>query len=252
MDQKEYSKATLVALRNGLQTHLLKPPFNRTLNLTFDSAFAQANVILNARAKLHFEHVKDCVTYPAIEACDYQKMYTSKVLSNDTPHGLQNKVFFEMAFHFDRKTREDLKELTLDSFEFHDDAEKGCKYVTLATTKRKEKNLKLLAVEAAPNPNKKRLYATGQPNCPVASLEKYLSVLDPTCHCFFQGCKRSTVKVFGPFDTFEDRYWYNGKPLGINAIGQFMKHISINAKLSRVYSNHCIRATAVKMRNAHV
>ena len=39
--------------------------------------------------------------------------------------------------------------------------------------------------------------------------------------------------------------WYSKSPVGINTIGKFMPTISKQAKLSKIYTNHCIRATCV-------
>ena len=44
--------------------------------------------------------------------------------------------------------------------------------------------------------------------------------------------------------------WYNGRPIGIGTLAQFMSRISKAANLSRVYTNHCIRATAITILSA--
>jgi hypothetical protein len=74
-------------------------------------------------------------------------------------------------------------------------------------------------------------------DCPVYSLEKYISKLNPKCTAFFQ---RPRQHIF----TDEDPVWYENKPLGIHKIDSMMKNISEDAKLSIVYTNHCLRATA--------
>ena len=172
---------------------------------------------------------------PPIDPSDIQKMYDTKVLSDDSPQGLQNKVFFEIALHFISRSREKLRKLTIDSFEFHQDPNRG-KYVTLASNSDNEKPL------ANEGTKGQRLYATGRPNCPVASLEKYLSRVNPKSPCFFQACI--------PNAKVGDRFWYNGKPIGSNTIGGMMKRISHDAKLSRVYNNLSIHATAMRGRGA--
>ena len=35
--------------------------------------------------------------------------------------------------------------------------------------------------------------------------------------------------------------------LGVNKLGSMMKELSLVAKLSRVYTNHCVRATAITL-----
>ena len=76
-----------------------------------------------------------------------------------------------------------------------------------------------------------RMYATGDSNCPVASLKLYLQKLDDKSDYFLQGISPKAGK------------WYNGRKMGINNVNDFMK-ISNEAKLSHVYTNHSIRATA--------
>ncbi|XP_031566888.1 uncharacterized protein LOC116301864 [Actinia tenebrosa] len=55
-------------------------------------------------------------------------------------------------------------------------------------------------------------------------------------------CQRP-VPIFTP----EDPVWYENKPLGVNKLGDMMKSISIGAGLSKVYTNHSVRATAITM-----
>ena len=42
-----------------------------------------------------------------------------------------------------------------------------------------------------------------------------------------------------------DKTWYENKPLGINKLGKMMREISVGAGLSKTYTNHCVRATAI-------
>ncbi len=72
--------------------------------------------------------------------------------------------------------------------------------------------------------------------CPVASYEKYIGKLHPDNDALWQR----------PCDSFvEDEPWYTRAPLGKNPLGNMMRSISTTACLSRTYTNHCIRATAI-------
>ena len=75
----------------------------------------------------------------------------------------------------------------------------------------------------------------GDPLCPVASFEKYVSKLNPHCGAFFQRPKKMAV----------DGFWYENQCIGKNTLGNKMKAISKLANLSREYTNHSIRATSV-------
>ena len=85
---------------------------------------------------------------------------------------------------------------------------------------------------------------SGNPKCPVASLEKYLNVLHPECDAFFQ---RPLTKV--PEET--DGPWYANKAVGHNKLGAMMAKLSKQAALSRVYTNHCVRATCITLLDNH-
>ena len=77
----------------------------------------------------------------------------------------------------------------------------------------------------------------GDPLCPVKSFQKYISKLHPSCDALWQR----------PLETFNenDSVWYCKSPLGKNTLSHMMAKISKLAKLSRIYTNHCLRATAI-------
>ena len=81
------------------------------------------------------------------------------------------------------------------------------------------------------------MYEKPGPNCPVASFEIYLSHLNPLNELLFQRPERNV-------STSED-VWYDNMVVGERTLGEKMKHISREAKLSKCYTNHSIRATAV-------
>ena len=57
------------------------------------------------------------------------------------------------------------------------------------------------------------------------------------------------AKAQGYIDNFNesDGVWYCNAPLGKNTLGSLMKTVSVERKLSKVYTNHCIRSTAVSV-----
>ena len=70
--------------------------------------------------------------------------------------------------------------------------------------------------------------------CPVETWKFYLTKLNPKCPALFQ---RQT-KNFQQKDI-----WYDNAPLDHNKIGDLVKQMSVDAALSKSYTNHCIRAT---------
>lgn len=77
----------------------------------------------------------------------------------------------------------------------------------------------------------------GDPKCPVATFQKYISKLHPGIVWLWQR----------PLETFnaDDPVWYCKSPVGLTTLSGWMSKISKVACLSRRYTNHCIRATSI-------
>ena len=75
-------------------------------------------------------------------------------------------------------------------------------------------------------------------NCPVKSLEKYLSKLNPNCNRFFYQRPKSKHH-------YCDDVWYDNVPVGKNTLSTKMKKLSQAAGCTRLYTNHCVRATTI-------
>jgi hypothetical protein len=85
-----------------------------------------------------------------------------------------------------------------------------------------------------------RMYRTSDdPNDGFNALQLYISKLNPKCAAFFQFPKRN----WSP----DDAIWFENRPHGVNKLSVMMKQISEEAQLSMVYTNHCVRATAITL-----
>ena len=84
-----------------------------------------------------------------------------------------------------------------------------------------------------------RMYETDSPNDGYKAVKLYLSKLNPKSSAFFQYPSRNWAP--------SDPVLYDNKPLGINKLDSMMKEISQAAQLSRVYTNHSVRATAITL-----
>ena len=71
------------------------------------------------------------------------------------------------------------------------------------------------------------------------ALKLYLQKVNPKCTAFFQYPKKNS--------TAEDAIWYEARPLGIHSLAKMMKDIRVEARLSKVYTNHCVRAAAITL-----
>ena len=82
-----------------------------------------------------------------------------------------------------------------------------------------------------------RMYSVEGSMCPVASYKKYLTKLHPEQDALWQ---RS-------FDNYtpDMTTWYTKCPLGKNQLACMMQEISKVGKLSKIYTNHSVRATSI-------
>lgn len=174
---------------------------------------------------------KDRVTHHApIPAPDMAKI---KNITTDNPKGLQQRVFVDIMLHFARRGNEGLRNLRRDSFSFEVD-ENGHEYAFVA---HEEVEKKRQGVHRDDCPKQAVMYATGDPDCPIQNLKKYLSKLNESCQFFFQRPKKS----------FSQQCWYDNMVLGVNKLSKMMNDISEEAKLSQIFTNHCLRATAASV-----
>ena len=122
--------------------------------------------------------------------------------------------------YFCRRGRQNLRQLKKSDFSFNTDST-GARYVSKATDEL-TKNRR----EDDEGFDGGLMYEKPGPNCPVVSFELYLSHLNPLNEFLFQR-------------------WFDNMVVGERTLGEKMKNISREAKLSKCYTNHSIRATAV-------
>ena len=67
----------------------------------------------------------------------------------------------------------------------------------------------------------------------------YIKKLNPKLEALWQHPKSS--KKFSKYDNV----WYDNVPVGCDPLNDAMKSLSTKAKLSHLYTNHCIRASVV-------
>ena len=68
-----------------------------------------------------------------------------------------------------------------------------------------------------------------------------MSKLNPDLDRFFQ---RASVSA-GCSVTHPDSAWYIRSPISQNLLSSTIKRLSLQAKLSKSYTNHCLRATTI-------
>ena len=159
--------------------------------------------------------------------------------SEDTvlnPRKLQQAVCFAIAFNTGCRGREIYRQLKSDCLVFSED-DQGQVYFTIEQSV-VEKNH-----NGGPCPDQQWTNSTRIYDCELGQhrlvdiMKLYISKLNGNCQWLFQQCR---FRVSPTDDT-----WFKNEPLGVNTLGQLMKTISQAAGLSKLYTNHCVRATTI-------
>ncbi|VDI49286.1 Hypothetical predicted protein [Mytilus galloprovincialis] len=226
----DYSKSALVGIRAAIARHLASPPYNCNVNIMKDNTFMTSNHVITGMIKTLKRTGKDFIMHkkPVAED-DIQRLYSSGVFNIDTPVTLQNKVFWDLMLNFGRRGQDGLSSLTKSSFgKFKDD--KGQSYYKMIYN---EADKTHHGVDSHKNRHEVRMYEKSEDkNCPVASLDFYLSKLSPKCDALFQQ----------PLLYPKPNCWYSNPAMGKNKLSQMMPRISKEAGLSYRYTNHCINS----------
>ena len=173
---------------------------------------------------------------PAIEDEDLKKLKTSQAIALTSPLTLLQNVWFYVVLFFCRRGTEGQKELRKSSFKFEVDAS-GRKFVTMAHDEA-TKNHRGGRTDVSSHKKLARMYETPEENDGYKAMEIYLAKLNLKCDAFFQYRKKHWKY---------DEVWYDARPIGVNNFDGMMKDISRAAELSKAYTNHSVRATAITL-----
>lgn len=223
-----YSAQSLIGLRAGIHRYLSSAPYCVSFNIISDSMFKTANDVIKDKIVIMKQEGKE-QPRSSLTLDDIKLLYSSYTLSCDNPTSLLYKVYFDISLHFGCRGREGYRDLKKYHFIFVKDG-RNIEYGTL--NQNPDEKIKKRQKE-----HDQRIYGTGDSNCPLYSLKLYLGKLNPGCDVFFQ---RPKVENY-----IDEKVWYCNSPLGKNTIGKLMNVISEKARLSRIYTNNCIRATKI-------
>lgn len=236
VDGDYYKTASMNSLRAGICRYV-KDNGKSGVDIIKDTEFAQSTIAFKAAlVKLKSIGKGDTVHHSDIDENDLSRLYSSGVLNDNNPYGLQHKVWFELMLYICRRGRENLRKLRKDHFSVATDSD-GRKYVFQS---RDEMTKKVREDNANSRVDGGRMYATGTVGCPVVSFEKYISKLNPTCDLLFQTPKAKTPQN-------DEEPWYKNSPVGQTQLGKMMSIISKEAELSKIYTNHCLRSTCISI-----
>lgn len=236
----EYHKNTLKGIRSAINRHL--SDIGRDMDIVHDKAFKQANGALAGKLKQNMAlGLSKPTQHKAVVSPDDLHKISQYLSSISCPVILRYRVWFNLSLHFVSRGLEFHQQLTPKSFLFLKD-DKGVEYVSLShETKQKNWQGGLENQEA---PHDKRMYATGDSNCPVQTLKTFLQHIDPQATFLFNHCSKAALSSPQTTDI-----WYLAKHCKPYQFSKFMPDISRNAGCSRKYTAHCLRSTAIQALN---
>ena len=228
---EQYSKSTLLGFRHSFERYLNAPPFNRSLKLSSDPRFKRSNEMLNAQIISLKRQGKENVNHkPAIEHEDLTKLKTSQAIALTNPFSLLRNVWFHVVLFFCRRGREGQRQLKKSSFRFEADAS-GRRFITMAHDEA-TKNHPGGVSDVPSNEKLARMYETSEENDGYKAMKFYIARLNPKNDAFFN-IRRSSGSTMMKFGTMQNQ--------------SVSTSISEAAKLSKVYTNHSVRATAITL-----
>ena len=224
----------MITIRYGLQRYFLRQCGVDIIN---NENFKPANDVFAAMlVKLKAEGKGATLHKEPIAKEDMIKIMSSSALDCSTPRGLQNKVFVDIMIYLCNSGLENLRNMTKSHFIVQTDST-DLKFVSFCQDMQTKNHRG--GIDDGEISQGGRMYETaGNSLCPVRSFELYVQKLNPNCESFWQ---RPKASVKFP----DDNIWYDNMQVGKNSLAEKMKKISTEANCSRVYTNHCLRATTV-------
>ena len=185
----------------------------------------------------------------AIEDEDLKKLKTSQAIALTSPLTLLQNVWFHVVLFFCRRGREGQRELKRSSFKFEADAS-GRKFVTMAHDEATKNHPGGLS-DVSSHENLARMYETPEENDGYKAMKIYLEKLTPKCDAFFQYPKEhwkydDEIKLDTDWSCIIPN-WYDARPICVNKLDGMMEDINRAAELSKAYTNHSVRATAITL-----
>ncbi|XP_067041361.1 uncharacterized protein [Acropora muricata] len=227
-----YKSSALGSIRFGIHRYLQSQ--QRNIDIRNDPEFTESNKIFKAQVIKLNKQGKGEVNRSDIGPDDLKKLYLSDVVSPFSADGLQRKVFFDLLMYLPgKRNRSNVREQTRDTYLIGYDSSTGLKYIYPNPSHCEN----VFAEGKCPRMNEK----PGNPRCPVSSFLKYLSKLNPMNLYLWQRPKAS----FKHHACEDDPVWYENAAVGHNSLGEMMTNMSKLARLSRIYTNNCIRGTYV-------
>lgn len=199
-----------------------------------DATFKKTETVLrNIAVRMKHENKGYIKHYDQIPDEELAKFF--RELNVNNAEHLQWYIFVLLQIHFCKRGSENVAYYTKDTFGIQTDAE-GQEFIYQKTdelTKNRREN----DTEMGPQG---RIYSkpTWGDKCPVTCFRKYLNRLSNN--------NRLWQRVSSSYSPIS-RVWYTQQPIGVNTVSQFMRKISQQFGMSRIFTNHCLRVSSISI-----
>ena len=229
-----YAPSSLICIRASIHRHLTSVEVNRNINILQGDDFRRANAVLKAMIGLYLRSGQSKERkYDPIQPADMEKLNSFFDRSND--RRIQQEVLFNLIYYFGLRGRENLRFLKTDTFSVKCDSDSR-EYISLDKTLVCKNVKSSLSKKDFCDKKDTRVYAIeDKRKCPVQAFKLYMSRLPQSTHdntLFPKPVNAGFSKL---------------AVLGKETLGNFMKDLSKECKLSQSYTNHCIRVTTVNV-----
>jgi hypothetical protein len=218
-----YSPSSLVCIRAAIQRYLNIVCGRSTNLVAHHSPFDSSNRMLICKIREYIQLGKSVEHYDAIEDGDMVKL--KDYFNRDCAEKLQDELIFHLLYEFGERGQEHLKHFLQKGALIRNVDSDGREYVTLPSLPSKNRTASFVEVRKADDEKYARIY-----NLELINLYEQL-IPDGTS---FMPKPLSSTRL--------EKYRFSSKAhRGLRYLQNFMRNLSSKAKLSRMYSNHCVR-----------
>ncbi|VDH96563.1 Hypothetical predicted protein [Mytilus galloprovincialis] len=229
-----YTKHSMKNIRAALNRHFKN--IKRDFDIVKDSAFKESNALLDAKIKILEKKglLTGCKHRENIDKEEMKLLCRYVYQSSCTALSLRQSVWFCITINFLSLTKENLKELKIDSFVFNTDAD-GTEYVVI--------NRETLKYFNCQDLEKERMCASPlKAFCPIAGLRLLIRKTDPNATFLFNRLSREVIT--SAFE-HEVNIWYYAKTVSKRTLKLLMSDICKSAGCKSLYTAGCLHDTAL-------
>ena len=233
MDGKLLRPISLTGIRSAINRNLRFDPNPYQFDIIVDPAFESANQMVKYMTKKYLSSPEATKTKQRTPISDEDmkkiRKFTQEVMNNPNPRYLMYLAWFYLALYLGEKAREKWTDYLLGDLQFKKDS-RG-KYVFLCKTR---------LIDGLDSYEYVSIYEDDRIQHNAYNILKFFVNKIGTAN--------KSIRLFNQpnptFTSHSDLPWYRTKcPTGRNTIAKFMSEISKAAKLSKRYTNHCVKAS---------